>query len=94
MLDLNISATNAQPTVGPYLADTIYTKAGDEIWTHDIHVGNVTLYHWATPAYSYVALRISSFIQIPFTIIKSTRFAASGFLQKFGSYIGKNAAKR
>ena len=25
-------------------------RAGDEIRTHDIHVGNVTLYHWATPA--------------------------------------------
>ena len=25
-------------------------RAGDEIRTHDIHVGNVTLYRWATPA--------------------------------------------
>jgi hypothetical protein len=24
--------------------------AGDEAWTHDPHVGNVMLYHWATPA--------------------------------------------
>ena len=25
-------------------------KAGDGGWTRDPHVGNVMLYHWATPA--------------------------------------------
>ena len=27
-----------------------WTWAGNEIRTRDIHVGNVTLYHWAIPA--------------------------------------------
>ena len=56
--DLNVSETNAKLLLAgnsPILYLHSFTlfpkKAGDGIWTHDIHVGNVTLYHWATPAF-------------------------------------------
>ena len=33
--------------------DSLFLKFGaeDEIRTRDVHLGKVTLYHWATPAY-------------------------------------------
>jgi hypothetical protein len=61
MQDLSISATIAAPPLSRFLADTMCSanaknafavpilettyRAGDEIRTHDVHLGKVALYH-------------------------------------------------
>ena len=42
--------------------DSLFLKFGaeDEIRTRDVHLGKVTLYHWATPAYNFLKKKIGA----------------------------------